>query len=145
MRMTQRKKQNASSKLSKSSGWGAEPVEEDSPADKTTELQSDKAALQKIEAELAEKRKAVEAEKAKLAPLEEEARKLRSAIERQRAEVVADHVDALLAIVPEHDFTSCSDQETLNEGRCTRCSLLYIKHNRWDAMNFKVDVTVTPR
>ena len=161
--MTQRKKQNAkkaltkdldtlmnhkSPKMPKKGGWGAEPVElddeEDTPA--PTPVASDpKAMLQKIEAELAAKRKVVAAEQAKLTPLETEAKKLRDAIHRSHANVIADNIDTLLLVVPEHERTSCSDEDPSNEGRCTRCNLLYIKENRWDAANFKFEVTVSPR
>jgi hypothetical protein len=63
--------------------------------------------------------------------LEAEAEKLRKAVHRQHAEVVADNIDTLLLIVPEHErSTSCSDEDPSNPmGRCARCNLLYIKAN----------------
>jgi hypothetical protein len=149
-------------KAAKRAEWGKEPADLDADGnpmdvhDGGTHAMpqpqrpqpTDKDRLQKLEAELAEKRRVVEAERAKLAPLEQEAQKLRSAIHREHAEVIADNVDALLAIVPEHQVCieaadTCSDQNHCNEGQCTRCTLLYIKESRWDATSFNFEVTVT--
>ena len=120
-------------------------------ARRASDLVSDKDTLKKVEAELAGKRKVLDDARAKLSPLEQEVEKLRKAVDRLQAAVVADNVDALLAIVPEHteryfdpDEGPCSDDD-VREGRCTRCTLLYIRDNKWDASKFKVEVTVSPR
>ena len=63
---------------------------------------------------------------------EEEKRILREKrdLEIKRCE---ENISALLALVPEHNRTSCSDERPINSNRarCTRCALLEAKGG-WD-------------
>jgi hypothetical protein len=68
----------------------------------------------------------------------------RAAKEKRDAAVVA-NIDALLALVPEHGRTSCSDQNVTNERRCNRCTLLYIKSSGWVDSDLDVEVSFTRR
>jgi len=54
------------------------------------------------------------------------------AIERGKrsAKLVVQHLDVLLALIPEHSQNSCGDLLLLNPDQgCTRCQLLTVKHD----------------
>lgn len=80
--------------------------------------------LNELERKIAE----LEAQKARLLDGE----RLR-AVRRQREAQILAMVDTLLALVPEHDRTSCSDENPTNcvsyagRLRCERCELLYAR------------------
>lgn len=48
------------------------------------------------------------------------------------AEFWGSKVDTILELVPEHCRTSCSDTNAVNDTRCKRCYLLYVKQFHWD-------------
>lgn len=57
-------------------------------------------------------------------------------------DAVRKHIGALLEIVGEHGRTSCSDTNRVNEGRCTRCSLLVIKECDWIDQDLTFEFTI---
>lgn len=61
---------------------------------------------------------------------EEERARLAAEALRKRQEVALKNVPALLALVPNHECTSCSDDNPQNSGdyRCTRCFLLEMQN-----------------
>ncbi len=68
----------------------------------------------------------------------------RKAKEKRDASVVA-NIDALLALVPEHGRTSCSDEKPVNESRCNRCTLLSIKSFGWVPDDLDVEISLNRR
>lgn len=67
--------------------------------------------------------------KAELQRREESALKAKQeALEKQR-QLIVENVDTLLNLIPEHDRTSCNDEDRANARsfRCKRCVLLQIQ------------------
>jgi len=69
----------------------------------------------------------------------------REAERRSRlAMLIEENFALILALVPEHGRTSCSDGNPINHGRCTRCSLLEIQAGSFFEINdfdFCLEVT----
>jgi hypothetical protein len=61
------------------------------------------------------------------------------------------NIDALIALTPDHDRTSCSDSDTCNGygdsdrmPRCKRCFLLNQKsEGSWEAKDFTVELSIS--
>ena len=92
-----------------------------------TELLAD---MRKIQAALDAKRR------------DEEARRIEA--QTRKNEITVMHVDALLALVPLHSTTACSDANLLYDykGRCLRCVLLDAKQCKFLDVDFDVNVTI---
>ena len=64
---------------------------------------------------------------------EERIKELLVAQRFERAQNLLSHIDALLDLIPDHERTSCSDENPKNYGRCARCTLLSFKESgHWD-------------
>lgn len=61
------------------------------------------------------------------------------------------HLDTLLELCPEHDRTSCSDEDPCNWGRvkCRRCLLIAVKRDRFnscpDLSAFEISLQIKQR
>lgn len=74
---------------------------------------------------------------------EEEKRAVKVALLRRHHEIVLNNIHVVLALVPEHDRTSCSDDDRGNEKRCVRCALLAIQSQGWVPDRLRVSVAVS--
>lgn len=74
------------------------------------------------------------------------ARKLEEAANRKRRQVaIVAAIDHLLELSPKHDYTSCSDDCTVNSdnARCVRCLLLEIKNSGIVFDEFDIQIHAT--
>jgi hypothetical protein len=88
---------------------------------------------------LDQKRTMVEVHQTSLEPVETELAKIaeEERVEAEEAKVklgrlMVQHVEVLLALVPEHNANGCSDADAHQTYRCKRCALLDIqRHTDW--------------
>jgi len=62
----------------------------------------------------------------------------------KHVKAVSDNINGLLACVPQHDRTSCSDENPNNTERCVRCDLLNIKNSGYNS-DVCIDITTERR
>jgi hypothetical protein len=63
---------------------------------------------------------------------------------QQRGEFLMSQIDNLLALVPDHDSTNCSDSK-IHRHDCLRCTLLTAKHERWWDTDYDVQIQLIDR
>jgi len=98
---------------------------------KLQELQGQKEPLNKDKGEL----------EAQIRQIDDQINEVRTQMKIMRAELVISHIDSLLALTPNHDRTSCSDDNLMNTDRgCARCVLLEAKQMGY--LDHEIEVTV---
>ena len=76
-----------------------------------------------------------------LARRSEVARLAKEAERAERAKFLDSQIDSIIALIPEHSRTSCSDEDVNNVGRCNRCTALWAKLCGWDP-SYDIRITI---
>jgi hypothetical protein len=90
----------------------------------------------------------LETTRAELAMITEEVETRRSEEQKRLGRLVAEHIDVFLALRPNHDRSSCSDDDTCNSReragrvRCVRCQLLQARADGALAPEMSLEFTI---
>lgn len=78
-------------------------------------------------------------------PLRLHFQELKQKIKDEQDKAVLNNIEVLLSFNPEHHgMPECTDETLSRYGKCTRCTLLYLKKNEWEIENFRFQVVVDP-
>jgi chromosome segregation ATPase len=118
----------------------------------SSEVEKAQEKIKALKRTIADKESKLFQERQKLGPLEAEVsqlqaqvREVEKLIRSQAALVIAEHLDGLLAAVPEHEFRDCSDDQQRDDSECSRCALLYLKENTWDIESYEFKISISHR